>query len=85
MFFNLLDLHFEEIIQFGLSDDYFKNYPEEIRNLELNQIKIAQGKTLSPDRMVWLVVGDRSKIEESLNDLGMGKVKVIDKEGNLME
>jgi zinc protease len=75
----------EEIVQFGLSDDYFQNYPEDIRNLELNQIKIAQGKTLSPDRMVWLVVGDRSKIEESLNDLGMGKVKVIDKEGNLME
>ena len=75
----------EEIVQFGLPDDYYQTYPEEIRNLDLKQIKVAEGKMLSPDRMVWLIVGDRSKIEESLNDLGMGEVKVIDTEGNLID
>ena len=44
--------------------------------------KEAQDKTLSPDQMVWLVIGDRSKIEDSLNELGMGVVRVIDTEGN---
>jgi len=74
-----------EMEQFGLPDNYFQNYPDKIRNLDLQDIFKAQKKVLFPDRMVWLVVGDRAKIESSLNELGMGEVKIIDTEGNLVE
>ena len=32
-------------------------------------------KTLTPDKMVWVVVGDRAKIEAGIKELGWGDVK----------
>ncbi|WP_297097518.1 pitrilysin family protein [uncultured Draconibacterium sp.] len=75
----------EEMIKYGLPENYFSEYPDKIKNLDLNDIENAQKKVLFPDQMVWMIVGDRSKIETSLNELGMGPVSVIDVEGNLVQ
>jgi zinc protease len=36
---------------------------------------------LHPDQLVWVVVGDRSKIEAGLRELKLGEIKLIDTEG----
>jgi zinc protease len=37
-----------------------------------------------PDNVIWVVVGDRGKIEGAIRQLGLGQVKLLDANGNLM-
>jgi zinc protease len=34
------------------------------------------------DRLVWVVVGDRAKIETGLRELNLGELTLIDADGN---
>lgn len=40
---------------------------------------------MHPDGLTWLIVGDREKIESRVRDLGLGKVRVMDSDGNIIE
>jgi zinc protease len=42
----------------------------------------AAERLIRPDKLVWVVVGDRSKIEKGIRELGLGEVHLIDSEGN---
>ncbi|MHB2156197.1 M16 family metallopeptidase [Calditrichota bacterium GD2] len=75
----------QEIVTFGLPEDFWTQYPNLIRSLSLDQVQSAAKKALHPDHLIWVVVGDRSKIEEPLRQLGVAEVKVIDVEGNVIE
>ena len=72
----------DQIVEFGLPDDYFASYPDKVRSLSLVDVSQAARNVLHPDQMVWVVVGDRSKIEPGLHDLGWGKIQVLDADGN---
>jgi len=37
---------------------------------------------VNPDNVVWVVVGDRAKIEASVRALGLGELKFLDADGN---
>lgn len=71
-----------EIVQYGLPDNYYQTYPDKIRNLKLKDISRAATKVLYPNNIVWIVVGDRVKIEGSLKQLGLGEIHLIDTDGN---
>jgi zinc protease len=70
-----------DLVTYNLPDTYFKSYPEKIRNLKLTDISAAAAKTLHPDQVVWIVVGDRAKVEPTLKELGWGEIRVIDTDG----
>jgi len=70
------------IVTYGLPDDYYQTYPAKIRNLKLNDITKAAKKLLHPDQVVWVVVGDRAKIETGLKELNLGEIHLIDPDGN---
>jgi zinc protease len=65
-----------------LPDTYYNTYPEEIAALTVPELESAAEKMVHPDRLVWLVVGDRSKIEDGIRELNLGTVHVIDADGN---
>jgi len=71
-----------EMVTYGLPDTYYKSYPDKVRNLKLADISAAAAKTLRPDQVVWIVVGDRAKVEPTLKELGWGEIQVIDTDGN---
>ena len=75
----------EEIVRFQLPDDYYQTYAAKIRDLDLRTLSKAADKLIHPRSLVWVVVGDRSKIEENVRQLGFGEVKLIDTDGNLIE
>ncbi len=70
-----------EIVTYALPDDYYQTYPDKLRNLKLMDMSKAAKKLLRPDQVVWIVVGDRAKVEPSLKELGFGEVKLIDTDG----
>jgi len=71
-----------EIVRFRLPDDYFATYPGKVRALGLAQVQAAAQKVVHPDNLVWVVVGDRSKIEEPIKQLGWGEIQFLDADGN---
>ncbi|MEO8426619.1 MAG: pitrilysin family protein [Verrucomicrobiota bacterium] len=74
-----------EIVTFGLPDDYFATYPNKVRTLTVNDLTKAAQKVVHPDQLVWVVVGDRSKIESSIRELGWGQIQILDADGNAVK
>jgi len=71
-------------VQFGWPLDYWRTYPDAVRALTLEDVNAAAREVLHPDRLVWVVVGDRSRIEDEIRQLELGPVYLIDTEGNLL-
>ena len=70
-----------DIVSFGLPDDYCQTYSEKIRSLKRDDLCRAAGAVVQPDRLVWVVVGDRSKIEAGIRGLNFGEVQFLDADG----
>jgi zinc protease len=48
-----------------------------------SQTAVASARdVVRPDKLVWVVVGDRAKIEPGLRELKLGEIKLIDSDGN---
>ncbi len=73
-----------EIVRFGLPDDYWRQYAGLIDRLDEASVNAAASAVFSPDRITWVVVGDRSRIEESVRALDLGPVSVLDANGNVV-
>jgi len=71
-----------EIVTFGLPDNYFDTYSTKVRSLSVGDVDKAAKKVVHPDQLVWVVVGDRSKIESGIRELGWGEVQLLDTDGN---
>ncbi len=71
-----------QVVQFGLADDYFQTYTGKLRALTGKEFATAAGRLIHPDSVVWIVAGDRAKVEDSLRKLNLGEVRVIDADGN---
>ncbi len=70
-----------EIVTFGLEDRYFDGYADRVRAQTLATVAAAARETIHPDRLVWVVVGDRAKIEQGVRNLGLGEIRLIDADG----
>ncbi len=75
----------EEIVRFQLPDDYYDRYPDMLRSLSLERVQAVARKLIHPGHFVWVVVGDRAKIEEGLRMLGFKALHLIDADGNVIE
>ena len=72
----------ENIVQYGLPDDYYSTYASKVRALTANDLTTAGKSFLNPDRLVWVVVGDLGKVEAGILELNLGTVHVVDADGN---
>ncbi len=72
-----------EMVRYNLPLDYWTLYPQKVKDLNLEQVIKASKHVLKPGQMVWVVVGDLAKIEDSVRKLGFGKVSYIDADGNI--
>jgi len=71
----------EALLRHDLPDDHFTKYPARVRALALADVQAAAREVLDPDRLVWLVVGDRARIEPGIRELGWGEVHILDPDG----
>ena len=72
-----------EIVRFGYDDRYFETYPGKVRALSLEDVA-ESAKILDPDRLIWVVIGDRAKIEAGIRELNLGELRVIDADGKVL-
>jgi zinc protease len=71
----------EQMVTFGLPDDYFETYAQRVRALTIPDATAAAQETIRPDHLVWVVVGDRSKIEAGIRELNWGEIRFLDADG----
>ncbi len=65
-----------ENARFGRPLDYQESLKARYERLTLDDIEAAAAEVVHPERLVWIVVGDRAKIEDSVKALGIGPVEV---------
>jgi zinc protease len=70
-----------EIETYGLPKDYYVTYADAVRNASDAQINAAAKKFVTPSQLVWVVIGDRAKIEAGIKELGLGEIKILDADG----
>ena len=69
-------------VQFRWSDDYYDTMAGRIRGLKTSDLDDAANHVIHPDNIVWVVVGDRAKIESGIRELNLGEIRFIDADGN---
>jgi len=71
----------QQVVTYGLADDYFDTYGAKVGALGAADLARAAKAAVHPESVVWVVVGDVTKIEAGLKALGLGDIKRLDAEG----
>ncbi|MES2443947.1 MAG: pitrilysin family protein [Pseudomonadota bacterium] len=66
-----------------LPDDYYAHYPAAITGVSLDAANSAASSIVGHP-LIWVVVGDRAKIEAAIRALDIGEVLVVDADGNAL-
>jgi zinc protease len=74
-----------EIVTFDLPDNYWDTYAENVRNVSGAQIATAADAVIKPNKLTWVVVGDREKIESRIRELEFGEITLLDQAGNELQ
>ncbi len=70
-----------QIVTYGLPEDYFQTYAAKVTALTTKDLADA-AQLVSPS--IYVVVGDRAKVEAGVRALNLGPVKFLDADGNVL-
>ncbi len=71
-----------QIAWYNLPYDYIKQQEKQISEMTLDEHKSLAQKYIQPDKMIYLIVGDKATQMENLKELGFGVPILLDKDGN---
>ncbi|HXF27731.1 MAG TPA: pitrilysin family protein [Bryobacteraceae bacterium] len=72
----------EQVVEFGFPDNYWSTYGSKIEAARTADVNDAAKSILHPDSLMWVVVGDRAKIEQGVREANIGEIRLIDADGN---
>jgi zinc protease len=70
------------ILQYSLPEDYYNTFTQKALALTPPTANETAKKYILPDHLVWVVVGDMSKVEGGIRELNLGEAHKIDADGN---
>ncbi len=70
------------ILQYGLPGDYYNNFTQKVLAVTPDSANQIAKKYIQPSHLVWIIVGDMSKVEAGIRELNIGEVHKIDADGN---
>lgn len=73
-----------ESVVFDLPDDYYNSFVARVRALDSADLARGGERLFEPGALTWVVVGDLSKIEQSLRALDLGETHVLDADGKVL-
>jgi zinc protease len=71
-----------DLVNYRLPDDWYNTYSAKVRALTQRDITAAAEKLIRPGQLVWVIVGDRARIEAGIRELNYGEVRIVDADGN---
>jgi zinc protease len=69
-----------EMLAVGHPDDYWETYAEKVRAVTAEEAAGVAESLIKPEALVWVVVGDRARIEAGIRELGIGEVQIVEVE-----
>ena len=75
---------YADILTYGLPDTYLNDFVGKVESLTPEQVESAARELIHPESLTWFVVGDLAAIEPGIRKLGLGEVKVLDADGNVL-
>jgi zinc protease len=75
----------QPVVVYNLPLDYVATRQKEIQKMTPEEIKNLAQKYIQPDKLVYVIVGDKATQFDKLKDLGLGDPVILDKEGNLVK
>jgi zinc protease len=73
---------YSTVLQYKLPADYYNTFTSTVMAMTPEQANALAAKTILPGKLVWVVVGDMSKVEAGIRELKLGEVRKIDVDGN---
>mgnify|MGYP003345685876 FL=1 len=70
------------ITRYGLPENYFTTYAQKVNALKKSDINAIAERILRPEKMIYVVVGDRAQVEKGIRELNLGDVQLLDADGN---
>jgi zinc protease len=71
--------------RFGRADDYVPTLKSRYEEIKLENVQGAGEQVLHPDKLTWLIVGDRTEIEDKIRGMNLGEVAIMDVDGNIIK
>jgi zinc protease len=79
-----LETSIDDQVQYNLPDDYYETYGGKVRALTIPDVQAAAKTIVHPDNVIWIIVGDRAKIEPGIHELNLGEVKILSPQGKIL-
>ncbi|PYU42485.1 MAG: peptidase M16 [Acidobacteria bacterium] len=76
---------YSTILEYNLPEDYYNTYTQKVLAITPDTANQVAKKYIQPRHLVWVVVGDMSKVETGIRELNVGEVHKIDADGNPVE
>ena len=73
---------YSNIIEYNLPENYYDTYTAKVASLNAAEANALAQRVILPDHLIWVVVGDMSKVEAGIRELNIGEVHKIDADGN---
>jgi zinc protease len=70
-----------DIVSYGLDDRYYDTFAEKVRAQTVQSLTSVAAEVVHPDKLIWVIVGDRSKIEPGIRELKLGHIRLINSDG----
>jgi zinc protease len=70
------------ILQYNLPEDFYNTYTQKVLAVTPGTANEIAKKYILPSHLIWVVVGDMSKVEAGIRELNIGEVHKIDADGN---
>ncbi len=64
--------------------DYIETLTSRYRALSLEQVRQQASELLHPERLIWVIIGDRSQIDAGIAELDLGEIHYLDEDGNVL-
>jgi len=72
------------IVSYHLPEDFYTSYASKADALTPSALDSAAATFFHPKQLVWIVVGDRAKVESGLKSLDLGPVHLLNVEGTVV-
>ena len=70
-----------DIVSYGLDDRYYDTFAQKVRGQTIQSLTQVAAEVVHPDQLIWVIVGDRSKIEPGIRELKLGDIRLVDSNG----
>jgi zinc protease len=76
---------YSTILQYKLPENYYNTFTDTVLAMTPEQANALAARTIAPGKLIWVVVGDLSKVEAGVRELNLGEVRKIDVDGKPLQ